>query len=190
MKKEKSKRQQLKELKRKEIIQTASKLFSNKGFANTSIFNITSEVGISKGLLYNYFTSKDELIKEIILYSFDKLISNFNPNKDGILTNDEFVFFINDLFKSLSNNSVNWKLIFQLLTQPGLLDISIHLLKRNSKYIDFRITLDNYFKDNTGLKTIYFFSVFSGIAIGYFQNPTGFPLEEIKNNFIRDFKKD
>jgi len=125
MKNKKSKRQQLKEHKRKEIIKTALKLFSNKEFAHTSISNITTEVGILKGLFYNYFTNKDELIEVIILDSFDKLISNFDPNRDGILTNDEFVLFINNIFNSFSSNPLNWKLISQLLTQPDHLEISL-----------------------------------------------------------------
>ena len=187
MKNKKSKRQQLKEHKRKEIIKTALRLFSNKGFAYTSISNITTEVGISKGLFYNYFKSKDELIKEIILDSFDKLISNFDPNKDGILTNDEFVHFINSLFKSLSNKPVSWKLISQLLTQPDLLEISIQMLKKNAKYIDLKSVLGSYFNYNTEVRTTYFFSVLTGIAIGYLQNPTDFPMEEVKRNLIQDF---
>lgn len=46
---------------RNRIIHESLKLFSYKGFLNTSIDDILSKVNASKGGLYNHFKSKDEL---------------------------------------------------------------------------------------------------------------------------------
>jgi AcrR family transcriptional regulator len=54
-----------KESKRK-ILDTALRLFGEKGFASTSISMIAKEAGISKGLMYNYFDSKDELLQAVL----------------------------------------------------------------------------------------------------------------------------
>ncbi|MCM2677635.1 TetR/AcrR family transcriptional regulator [Alkalicoccobacillus plakortidis] len=53
-----------------EIVQTAYVMFSEKGFDQTSLSSIASEIGISKPAIYYYFKSKDELIK----YLFDKIV--------------------------------------------------------------------------------------------------------------------
>jgi len=54
---------------RKETIITAAlKLFSEQGFYVTTIPDIAKRVGMSVGNFYNYFTSKEVLAKELILY--------------------------------------------------------------------------------------------------------------------------
>ncbi|MEY8749238.1 TetR/AcrR family transcriptional regulator [Alkalicoccobacillus gibsonii] len=47
----------------KQIIETAFSMFSEKGFDQTSMANIATEVGITKPAVYYYFKSKDDLIK-------------------------------------------------------------------------------------------------------------------------------
>ncbi|MDQ0205832.1 TetR/AcrR family transcriptional regulator [Alkalicoccobacillus murimartini] len=54
-----------KELTYKQIIETAYVMFSEKGFDQTSLSSIASEIGISKPAIYYYFKSKDELIKSL-----------------------------------------------------------------------------------------------------------------------------
>lgn len=57
--------------KEKAIIEAAIKLYATKGFASTSIQEIVSESGISKGAFYLYFKSKDALLIAILEYYFD-----------------------------------------------------------------------------------------------------------------------
>lgn len=57
----------LKEKRKLEIIRVACKLFSEKGYYNTTIPDIAEALGMSVGNLYNYFESKEELAKEIML---------------------------------------------------------------------------------------------------------------------------
>lgn len=54
------------EAKRQSIIDTARAIFSERGFADTSMSEIAASVGGSKATLYNYFSSKEELFCEII----------------------------------------------------------------------------------------------------------------------------
>jgi len=58
---------------RRELIETAIKLFAEKGFQSTSVQDIVSSYGISKGAFYNYFSSKEELLVDIFRYYNDKL---------------------------------------------------------------------------------------------------------------------
>ncbi len=48
------------------IIQESLKLFSLKGFLSTSIQDIMKEAKISKGGLYNYFKSKDDIFLAVL----------------------------------------------------------------------------------------------------------------------------
>lgn len=52
--------------KKEEIIKAATRLFCEKGFSSTSVQDIVNEVNISKGTLYYYFTSKQQILFEVI----------------------------------------------------------------------------------------------------------------------------
>jgi AcrR family transcriptional regulator len=62
-----------KALKRESILQTALQLFSTNGFHRTTIPDIAGALKMSVGNLYNYFSSKDMLAKEIIKYTSETL---------------------------------------------------------------------------------------------------------------------
>jgi AcrR family transcriptional regulator len=62
-----------KALKRESIIQASLQLFSSHGFHKTTIPDIAKKLGMSVGNLYNYFSSKDVLAKEIIKYTSEVL---------------------------------------------------------------------------------------------------------------------
>lgn len=53
------------EMRKESIMQTAQKLFFEKGYADTSIQDILDELSISKGGFYHYFDSKNALLEEI-----------------------------------------------------------------------------------------------------------------------------
>lgn len=52
------------------ILNTALELFAKKGYSNTSISEIATAAKISKGLAYNYFESKQNLMEEVIQILF------------------------------------------------------------------------------------------------------------------------
>ncbi len=57
-----------KEQRKNTIISVALKLFSKNGFYMTTIPDIAQKVGMSVGNFYNYFSSKDILAKELVMY--------------------------------------------------------------------------------------------------------------------------
>lgn len=62
------------EIRRNEIMDVAEKLFITKGYLNTTINDVLKSTGIAKGLLYYYFTSKEEILDGIIKRHGDSLI--------------------------------------------------------------------------------------------------------------------
>jgi AcrR family transcriptional regulator len=47
------------------IIETALEIFSTKGYHDLTMDEIAEKLGVSKGALYSYFKSKDDILKEI-----------------------------------------------------------------------------------------------------------------------------
>jgi AcrR family transcriptional regulator len=56
----------MRESRRKQIMDAALELFASKGYSNCSISQLAAQAGISKGLMYNYFDSKEALLMAII----------------------------------------------------------------------------------------------------------------------------
>jgi TetR/AcrR family transcriptional regulator len=62
-------RQRRKEARPKELLDAALDLFVEKGFAATRSEEVASRAGVSKGTLYLYYPSKEELLKEVIRHN-------------------------------------------------------------------------------------------------------------------------
>jgi AcrR family transcriptional regulator len=62
--------------KEKIIIESGMKLFATKGYSSTSIQEISTDSGISKGAFYLHFKSKDELLLAILEFIFETVHSN------------------------------------------------------------------------------------------------------------------
>ena len=104
------------------IMEVALELFAENGYHATSISQIAKKADISKGLIYNYFDSKKEILDDLIAHGFDEIQKSFDLNKDGILTKEEFIFFIKKNFQLLRENLQHWKLFFSLMFQPKVAD--------------------------------------------------------------------
>jgi len=55
-----------KEKRREQIMKAGIKVFSRRGFIGTQMSMVAQEAGISHGLLYNYFKSKDDLFITLV----------------------------------------------------------------------------------------------------------------------------
>lgn len=109
--------------KSKLILDTALELFAEKGYHQTSISDITRKAGISKGLVYNYFESKEKMLQSIIQTGYDAAYSNLDLNGDHSLAKEEFVHFLRITFQSVRENPKFWKLYSALVLQPGIQDM-------------------------------------------------------------------
>ena len=58
----KEKSMQIQEKRREQILEAARVLFDQNGFKNTKISDISKAVGISKGLVYHYYQSKEDIL--------------------------------------------------------------------------------------------------------------------------------
>jgi AcrR family transcriptional regulator len=54
------------ERRRKELLEVGLRLFSENGFAATSIREIAKNAGVTEGLIYHYFQGKKDLLKRIV----------------------------------------------------------------------------------------------------------------------------
>ncbi len=65
------------EERRNEILNTAQRLFIEKGYIETSVSEIVKEIGVAQGTFYYYFKTKEEVIDAIIDSYIDEIINEF-----------------------------------------------------------------------------------------------------------------
>ncbi len=58
--------------KKTKILESALKLYSEKGSKNTSVEDIAKKAGIGKGTIYLYFKSKEDIFIESVIYAFSQ----------------------------------------------------------------------------------------------------------------------
>lgn len=71
--------------KRGKIIRTALKVFSAKGYRNTTIHDITAAMGISTGAFYIHFKNKQELFEEAV----DQLLLGLIENAEQAIRHEQ-----------------------------------------------------------------------------------------------------
>ena len=62
------------EEKRRTILDAAARVFARKGFHTSRVGDIAEEAGVAHGLLYHYFSSKDEVLETIFREHWSTLL--------------------------------------------------------------------------------------------------------------------
>lgn len=82
-------RQEQRERRREEILRAALGLFVRKGYAGTKVGDIAEAVGMSTGLMFHYFESKEALYEELIGLGVDGPMAMMDGGAGG----DAIAFF-------------------------------------------------------------------------------------------------
>jgi AcrR family transcriptional regulator len=176
--------------KRRLIIDTALELFAKEGYHVTSISKIAKKANISKGLLYNYFNSKEELLSSVIHLGIKEMYDEFDPNKDGILTKDELAHFIKFAFKTIRNKKRFWILYFTLFIQPGIFMIIQKDFAELQKRV-MEVAL-SFFKnegyENPMCEMMMFGAVLDGLAFQYIMAKGDYPIEELEDYLLKKYR--
>ena len=174
---------------RKAIMDTSLEVFAEHSYESASISMIAKKVGISKGLMYNYFESKEDLLISLMMDGLDEMFNLFDPNKDGALTKEELTYFIDEIFNLMSRKRNFYKLYFALMMQPDVWK----LFERKIEEIItpfMNILVDYYTKKgakNPMLEAILIGAIFDGIGFNYVFNPDLYPLDDVKKLVIERF---
>jgi AcrR family transcriptional regulator len=89
-------REQKKKTTRDAILRTAQKLFTEKGFENTAVEDITRQINIAQSTFFNYFPRKEDIIPEMFrkkLPALKKKWTAILDSTDPVKTKIHDIFF-------------------------------------------------------------------------------------------------
>jgi AcrR family transcriptional regulator len=185
----KAQNEQIREEKKALIMSTALQLFAQNGYHSTSMSQIAKSAGISKGLSYNYFESKEAILSDIIDWGFVKIFENFDLNQDGQLEVEELRIYLESMFASLKENVNFWKFYFQIAVQADAMDL---IKQRVGNVMQGMIEMMvAYFKsqnyESPEIEAYVFVALMDGIAMDYVLQPDFLPIDAIKENIIKKY---
>lgn len=95
-----------KKIKKNALFQTAFDLFTEKGFAKTTIADIVNRAGLAKGTFYLYFKDKYDLRDKLITFKAAKLFDDAHHELELVNVNnfqDEILFITDYIINRFQN---------------------------------------------------------------------------------------
>lgn len=130
-------RQERAAMRREEILRVSLRLFSRRGYHATSIRNIARAAGITEGLIYHYFESKEDLLKSILERSNKKNKVEVLDIPDNLPIDEALRLIGHSFFERLFRG----KDIFRLMIGES------HLFEREERFFFPRMIYENRMKN-------------------------------------------
>ena len=174
---------------RRKILESALELFAQKGFKGTSISDIAKAANISKGLAYNYFNTKNELMHSVFRLLTDELEILFVDMEKLDDPKKKIKLMINKTLKMLQQDDKMWKLYFNFVLMPELHDDAYRIL---SKFLEGVFTeLANIFKEmgieNPKEESKTFAAILDGVCFHYMFDTENYPIEKMRKYLIKKY---
>lgn len=179
---------EIREKRKKAILEAAITVFADHGFHSATISSIAKQAGISKGLVYSYFESKEDLLYSLVegfLNESEQFIASILAAET---IKDKIICLLNISFDYIEQNPRYMRLFLSLAVQPEATQVIKDLADSRT------LEMINYFEhlmQESGLQApreeIYILSAaLDGIALHYlfFEGSPEYPWEGIKKTFI------
>ncbi len=173
------------------ILDAALHVFAEEGYHAATISKVSKYAGISKGLLYNYFESKDELLDQLLGSLFDAEAKIALDLVGEDFTKETFKKFIKYSVDVLKSKPKEWKLYFSMATQPEVLKIVEKRFSKESAI--FHQKMLAFFEaqghQKPALQMHFFLITFGGLKMQYIMRPEACPIDELETLIIEQFIK-
>jgi AcrR family transcriptional regulator len=173
-------------------------MFASNGLLATKISDISSKIGLSYGLLYHYFKSKESIFIELVKRAINMSNENIeNVCKTNLEPVEKLYSLIKSVLDSINNNlsAYYFILIIQVIVNESVPKETKELLKNFSKPVDMLCVLikegqnkGTIIDGNVEDITTTFWSIIYGIAIFKISDGENFKMPDY-SILINMFKK-
>lgn len=184
--------ERIRQVAKENILKSAMESFIKQGYHATSISDIAKEAGISKGLLYNYFKGKEELLATMVEARVTEMIEVMEYARVIETPADQLKYIIEGAIDNVYQKPEVYRFYLHLQTQPEadheLIKYSRYLIKENARQFEFQCEIfEKTGVDEPRKRSLYFSSALQGIMLMISTYPRQFPIEEIKKQMVREF---
>lgn len=176
---------------RQRIMDVALELFGTYGYHSTSISKIAREAGISKGLMYNYFDSKEDLLHAILLEEMDEGYGLWKEvMKLELPPLEKLRRATENTVETVRNNLHHWQLLTSLAFQPDVLKgLEEEMGEIKTQAIGDTIELFAEIGVADPLKETFFYGAFiDGMFLHYMNMEQDYPLDDMLDYFFQRYE--
>ena len=181
--------EQIRAVTRAAILDSAMRLFAEKGYATTTTRNIATEAGLSVGLMYHYFSNKESLLQAV----FDYVMARIDEVITAVLINkppgERLPDLLRAIFDLLAGEPEFWGLLYSLRTQPAISAVLGDDFRQRTATLRgcFIDELDRAGWPDPELEAYYLYSMVEGVIQQYLLDPANYPLAAIVEKMISQF---
>ena len=171
----------------------ALELFAHKGFHNTSISQIAKAAGVSKGLLYNYYENKEDLLYTIVDHAMQdggEAIEQFLHSPD-FTPLQKISAVVEGSIQMVRADPHYWKLMTSLSFQEDVMEnLKDRLMEKKDEMIQVVTEIFRQMGFQDPLKEAYLFgALLDGVMLHFISLGDSYPLEEMKEYILSKYKK-
>lgn len=100
---------------REKILETAKRLFSSQGYANTSLSQVAKEAEVSKALIFWHFENKETLFRTAVQRTLEPYFINVVDELEGLSEVDQIMRLIDEYYDFVSRNLYSVKFFLSLI---------------------------------------------------------------------------
>jgi AcrR family transcriptional regulator len=184
--------EQLRETSMERIRSAAMELFARNGYGNTSISQIATAAGVSKGLMYNYYESKEALLRAIVQQGFDlgeDMLEDSMAKANG--PEDLLKLLVDASFSEILKKPEYWKLMTSLALQEDVMKtVAPEVEAKRREMLEFGKNLyEQLGFENPMEQAMLFAATMDGVMLHYILSPQDYPVETVKQLLIDTFCK-
>ena len=173
------------------ILDAALEVFASEGYHVASISKIAKAAGVSKGLMYNYFEGKQDLLDVLLDKVNDGMMKILELPESQVIDDAFFEGFIRDTFVLLESDNKHWRLFYMLFMQPEVMRME------ESKILPlmppFLAAMMQFFEakgfEDPEATMTFFFCQMDGLKMSCVFNPVAFQSEKMIDILLKQYLK-
>jgi AcrR family transcriptional regulator len=170
------------QLGKQKLFDAATKLFESQGYFSTTVEQITEEAGVSKGLVYNYFESKEALLVGLIEAATSQMVSVAEPLGPSDSYEESLSLFLDRFLDYLKKEKRFLKLQLTLMLMPELKSVVLESQQQRAALLLSLLT--KWFKQanvtHPKRRARLFLAMLDGVALHYLSIYERYPLNTMK----------
>jgi AcrR family transcriptional regulator len=175
---------------RARIIEHALRLFGQHGYDRTSIKMIADAAGISQGLIYRYFASKDALLQAIFEQSMEDVRASFAAAAGEAEPRARIERLIRASFEILQQNELFWRLSYGVRMQASVLEgLSDQVTQWTG---EIQGVLEEFLRAageaQPEVEAAVLFALIDGVSQHYVMNPGQYPLRAVIEHIVSRYQ--
>lgn len=181
--------QGIREERKKQIQKAALEVFAKNGYHKASISQIAKEAKISKGLLYNYFENKEELLRQVMSDGIEYLLRSYQYQSEE-KASDELRKMIQTSFDMMDEDHNHWRLYFSTMMQAEVQQLVMTELMETLMPVFenlARIFMELGFKEPMNEARI-FGAILDGLGMNYLLDAESFPKDYCVNRLCEIYQ--